>query len=62
MEESYSNLRSHNEEIIPMHNQQSLEAIGGLRFALKFAAEFISMKMNLSDTVLIVAADPWTSF
>ena len=56
MEDSYSNLCRHNEVIISIHNQQSLEAIGGLRFALRFAGEFISMMLNLLDSIPNVAA------
>ena len=53
MEESYSSICSHHAQTV---NQQLFEAIGGLRFALRYAADFISIRMTLSDSALTVPA------
>ena len=47
MKESFSSICSHFEQIKPKPNQEFLEAIGGLRFGLRCAADYISIRMNL---------------
>ena len=56
MGDSFSSICRHFEQIKPKPDQQFFEAIGGLRFALRYAADFISIRMTLSDSALTVPA------
>ena len=53
MKESFDSIMKHfTENPDPEMNQQILEAVGGLRFALKFAADCISQRINSDSSTV----------
>ena len=55
MKESFSSIMEYFiKSIDPEMNQQVLEAVGGLRFALKFAADCISQKISPDSSATVI--------